>query len=69
MFFDFLPLLIVISEERQESGRERSGETCSKGCRDRDSNTQIWLKYQPQVTSDRHNADKRERERETAITD
>ena len=24
-------------KERQESGRERRGETCSKGCRERDS--------------------------------
>ena len=36
--------MIVISEDRQESGRERRGETCSKGCGERDSNTQLAVR-------------------------
>ena len=43
----FWPLLIGISEERQESGRERRGETCSKGRHERDSNTRHTARPEP----------------------
>ena len=44
-----MPLLIVISEDRQESGRERRGETCSKGCHEWDSNMQHAVRPEPYV--------------------
>ena len=43
----FLPLLIGISEDRQESERERRGETCSKGHHERDSNTRHAVRPDP----------------------
>ena len=47
VFGFFLPLLIVFSEDRQEMGGERRGETCSKGRHERESNTQHTVRLEP----------------------
>ena len=47
LFLAFLPLLIVFSEDRQEMGGERRGETCSKGRHERDSNTRHTVRLEP----------------------
>merc|ERR1712082_60861 len=44
--FAFIDSLLLV-KEKQESGRERRGETCSKGCGERDSNTQLAVRPEP----------------------
>ena len=48
-FLAFLPLLIVVSEDRQERGIERRGETRNKGRHERDPNT--WHAARPEPTT------------------
>merc|ERR1712082_569838 len=44
--FAFIDSLLLV-KDRQESGRERRGETCSKGFGERDSNTQLAVRPEP----------------------